>query len=329
MRPRFVPPGETPPTRSLAVDGALTGCTASYSHWRGFAAPAEIAADTATAILLRASRRPERWLDGFDWCCNDHVDGDGLLAMAMACRPELATSYGPLMVGAASYGDFCAWPGAAAAQLALRIHQLLVTERSAGGAWEQRCCERTVSDLESLVVESETGDDQRDAQVEQILDRRQAIEHRDDPSLSLLGHRRVCSNIAPLVHGHHPDDSFTVHQPDDIPPWAVHGYVPADFFQLLVLRSGTGTGYQLDAPRHSWAQTVHLPQVTWPDCSALAAELQAADDPATRWVAGEAARARGFTCLLATVDASGAAALSSLAHERVVAAVERLLAREG
>lgn len=327
MRPRYLADGTPPPGRSLAVDGAITSCDACYSHWPGAPAPDEIVADTATAILLRASRDPDRWLDGFDWCCIDHVDADGLLSMALACRPELAVRHGPLMVAAAAYGDFDAWNGEAGARLALRLHQLVRDERARGGGWEQRCCEHVVDACEELVAESAERDPERDAQIDQILTLRSALlDAKRDPPLRFSRDASITIVAAAHRHGHHPTGPTTVHQPDDCPPWVLDGLVPAGDLLLIALEREDGSRtYQLDAPHHSWAHTVRLPRVAWPDCTAARDRLEERERPGVHWVSGPAARARGFTCLLATLDEDGAPAASRQDPESVV----RILAAHG
>ena len=318
MKPLFCGSGTTPPPHSLAVDGGLAGCEASYSHWPGHPPPPDIAADTSTAILLRAALDAKRWLSPYAWCCNDHIDCDGLLAMTLACRPELAIMHGPTMVGAAAYGDFCFWTGERAARLALRIHALIRDEQQSGGEWEQRCCDICVTEFERLISESEQEDEERDAQVRQIILIRDEFMQSEPESLQLQTHGRFTAIHYEHHHGHHRDGPDTVYQADDCPPWALDGHVPREHFQLLIGQHQDGRhSYQLDAPRHSWALTVHLPRIDWPDTSAVAAVLGQQDDAA--WLSGDEARKLGFTCLLAS---SGT---SRLPPDQVIAAIVKLL----
>jgi hypothetical protein len=275
------------------VDGDPLGCTALYSHWPGHPPPAELQADTSTAILLRAAEDPERWLTGFDYCVNNHVDCDGLLSVAVACMPALRR-HGDLLRAAAAYGDFGAWPGAAGARLALRLHQLVRDQQADGGDWQQRCYHLVASDLATLISDSQGPDDERDRQVARIeaarRDLRQGGIHRFSDRLTYIERHHH--------HGHHADGPTTVDQADDLPPWALSGLIPADHFQLLCFHDDHGWRYHLDAPRHSWALTVDLPMVPWPDLGPLADELSRLST--SPWCHGDEARARAFTCLLAS-----------------------------
>jgi len=325
MRPLFVPDGQRAPAQSLGVDGVVAGCERLYSHWPGHPPPAEIAADSATAILLRAARDPARWLDGFAHCCIDHLDADGLLAVCLACRPDLVVLHGPLMVAAAAYGDFDAWTGEAGARLALRLHQLLRSERDAGGAWQQRCLEHVVDHLQGLVAESDEHEPERDAQIAQILAAREAIGRGREAVIRLIDQDPIIQVRTRHLHGHHPSDCFTVHQIDDCPTWALDGHISRARFQQLILQHDEGSVQQIDAPRHSWAHTVHLPRVEWPDCSDLARTLSSEDGPGRSWIAGAEARRRGFTCVLASVDPHGNPAPSQIDPDLVAERFASLL----
>ena len=64
--------------------------------------------------------------------------------------------------------------------------------------------------------------------------------------------------------------------------------------------NGDGTIWQLDAPRHSWARTVILPTVAWPDFAPLAGMFQAQEPGSCTWLARPGASRVGFVCLLAS-----------------------------
>ena len=126
MIPRILSSGETAPAGALVLDGAAPGGAATYSHWQQApACPTELDADTSTGMALRAAADPGRWLGGFTWAVNDHVDADGLLSLAVACRPEVGRAHAAEILGAAEAGDFATWPGEAPFRLMLLIHQLM------------------------------------------------------------------------------------------------------------------------------------------------------------------------------------------------------------
>lgn len=302
MRPLFLAAGQAPPPRTLIVDCGANGA-ASYSHWRGAPpTPTELLADTSTAMVCAAAADPARWLTGFDHVANDHIDADGLLAMAAACRPDLALIHRDLLIGAAEAGDFNRWPGEAAFRLMLRVHQAIHAEMSRGTGWQQRATEAVCIGLDRLIAESTNPDSARDAEVTQVLDARRRLRAQDG---FVVGHGPGLTVVTWHRRRGRPSDRFTaVHDPDDLPAWALDAVaVPADF-QLLGMHDGDGTIWQLDAPRHSWARTVTLPTVPWPDLAPLVTRLQTIETGSCTWLCRPGASRIGFVCLLASQTAS-------------------------
>jgi hypothetical protein len=318
MRALFLESGQAVPPRTLIVDCGASGA-ASYSHWRGAPPPPpELAADTSTAMVCAAAAAPTRWLAGFDQVANDHVDADGLLALAAACRPELALAHRLLLVGAAEAGDFNRWPGEAPFRLMLRMHQAIHQEMARGVGWQQRAVDAVCGGLEELIADAARPDPQRDAEVAQVLAARRRLLARDGfavgqrPALTVVTWRRRLGR---------PPDRFTaVHEPDDLPAWALDAVAGPGDFQLLGMHEADGTTWQLDAPRHSWARTVTLPTVAWPELAPLAASLQAREPGTCTWLARPASSRVGFVCVLASQTPS------RLATEAVTAAVGEALA---
>jgi hypothetical protein len=325
-RPRFLTAGERPGPRSLGVDGALAGCAEVYSHWRDARpTPSELAGDTSAEILLRAAADPTRWLDRFDDVCNDHVDADGLLAMAIACRPEAALPHRELLIGAAEAGDFDAWPGEVSFRLTLRLHQLVRDEKAKGSGWEQRCCDAAVDHLTELIADSARPDPERDAEVALVLDAKRRIERRDGIAIDGDERLRVIRWRSRL--GHAPNAFMAVHQPDDLPSWALSAALPADRCQLLAMEDEGGTTFLLDSARWSWARTTRRPTVPWPDLSLMARSLQTREPVGgCTWLALPASRRVGFVCLLASSDGGERAAPSRLGVDAVVGAIRAALA---
>ena len=323
MLPLFLRQGATPPADTLVIDCGLTGA-ATFSHWQGAPpTPTDLLADTSTGILCRAAEDPQRWLHGFRFVANDHVDADGLLAAAVACRPEFGRRHGELLVAAATAGDFSAWTGEAGFRLMLRVHQIMrdrLTERSGG---EQQAYDQVVAALPALIAQSAQPDAERDAQVAQVLAVRQRLLAGNGFTVTRTG---TLISIAWRRRLGHINDTFTaVHVPDDLPVWAIDSVAGERDFQLLAMTTSDGCVYQLDAPRHSWARTVQRPLVAWPDLHAVAARLQASERQPVQWVAGKEARAVGFVCQLACV-ADGLPAASSLTPDTVHAACAAALA---
>lgn len=330
MRPLFLPDGEPPPAGALAVDCARCDCAALYSHWPGHPAPPAIIADTSTAILLRASLDAERWLDPYQVCCNDHVDVDGLLACCLACRPELSLRHGPLLVGAAAFGDFDSWPGPEAAALALTLHQRIAAEQAAGNGWQQRCYELVVDGIEDLIDQSRESDPERDSQIEHILRLRHGFMDKPHNHPLTITAQAGWSTISGQWRlGHRGTGPTTVGQLDDCPPAAIDGFVAEAHCRLVQLAGDEGTAYCFAAPPHSWAHTVRLPQVPWPDCNDAARELNAADSGPGTWLAGESVRQHGFTWLLARIGNDGTLAPSQIPPERIHLILQELFDADG
>ncbi len=328
IRPLFLAPDMAPPQRTLAVDCTGSGADAVYSHWRDApAAPPELADDTSTGILLRAAADSARWLAGFARVANDHIDADGLLAIAVACNPDVALAHAQLLIGAAEAGDFSEWPGEPAFRLMLRVHQVIRDQRQRGSDWQQRSCDAVADDLQALIEQSAQPDAERDAQIAQVVAVRARLAARDGFAIGLLGD--LASIAWDRRCGHATDAFTTVHEPDDLPVWALAGLFPDTTFQLLVERRSDGLSYRLDAPRHSWARTVRRPTVAWPDLRRCRTRLQSLE-PLTgcRWLAFPESRSAGFVCLLACVDGDGRPGPSGLAATVVESAVrEGLRAR--
>ena len=323
MRPLFLAAGQAVPARSLVVDCGLIGA-ASYSHWQGSpATPEPLKADSSTAIVLNAARDPARWLSGFAWVVNDHIDADGLLALSVACDPLRALPVAERLIGAAEAGDFCAWPGETAFRLMLAVHQRIRSFEKNGGAWQQALVEHFTHELEHIISLADKPDDERDRQTARVLAARAALTERRsfeidtrDSLISVAWDRR---------EGHSSDGFLAVDTPDDLPGWAWSAVANDRQFQLAAMRTSAGTVFQLDAPRHSWARVVQRPMITWPDLSEVAATLQKRETAACRWIAGTSARQQGFTCVLTAINHESLAP-SRLPIEDVITTVAQALA---
>ena len=289
---RFVPMGESAAVGSLAVDGAVPGAAAIYSHWQGdHTTPDALAADTSTGMLVRAAFDEARWLEQVAVVCTNHIDADGLLTVLCACRPDLARIHAPRLIAAATAGDFTLWTGSVAYDLLLRVHQHIALFQAGGSGWEQRCLDGLLAQADQLLSGEWPGGEARRAAILQV---EQAIRTLPPPTL----HGRLAVMRWRQVLGHATDTFLTVFRPDDLPLIALSTRMPTDCFQLLIQETAGGCLIQLDAPRHSWARTVDLPTIQWPDCTAVATTL-AAHEPEAGWIARPQAAEIGFTCLLA------------------------------
>ena len=296
MIARFVPFGVSAPAEALAVDGAVTGARAIYSHWQGdHTTPVELSADTSTGMLIRAAADEQRWLSAFPIVCNNHIDADGLLSVLCACRPDLARRHAPLLLAAATTGDFTMWRGEPGYRLVLRLHQIIRDQQARGDGWEQRCIDLVISTADTLVTSDDrAGRDERDAAVAQVA---AAIARLSLVLPVIIGRLAVVRWQRQL--GHASDTFLSVFQPDDQPLLPLSTVIPPTHFQLLLEETSAGMVVDLSAPRHSWARTVDLPTVTWPDLTDLAADFKQRE-PDVAWTARPGAESVGFTCLLAS-----------------------------
>ncbi len=310
MIPRFVPFGTTAPTEALAVDGAVAGARAIYSHWQGdHTTPAALAADTSTAMLVQAASDEARWLQPFPVVCNNHIDADGLLSVLGACRPALARSHAEILIAAATASDFTIWTGEAGYRLMLRLHQLIRSAQTGGAGWEQRLLETMVADGEALVNRDDLpGKDERDLACRQAVAAIERLRHTP-PEI----HGRIAVVRWQRQLGHASDTFLGVYAPDDQPLIALSTAIAPQLFQLLLEDTGAGLIVDFSAPRHSWAKTVDLPSVSWPELGGLAAKLRT-EEPDVAWTARPGAEKIGFTCLLASQGPS------QLAPDRIIAA---------
>ncbi len=323
LRPLFLAPDTAPPSDAIGVGGAGGPGRLRLDATAVDAAPAAIRADSLAAMALRAVRRSELLTSAQHVACHA-LDADAIAATIILCRPDLAVEHGPALIAAGLYDAFSAWTMEASGRLAMYLRQRTAALDPAddpGAA--QNLLDNLVDDLPTLYPISQRPDQARELQIEQICSLRTLLLERPAEAPLRVQHACGFSLIVGLwQHGHHHPDSG-VHVPDDCPTWSLSDVVPETNCRLLVLHHTTGTYYQLDAPPHSWAQTVRKPRVAWPDCRSLAARLGTGDTAA--WLARPQAAVAGRTCLLVTRQADGRPAFSGHDRDRVCAAVGRLL----
>lgn len=319
LKPLFIAEGQKAPELCLCVDGLINDATACYSHWEGAVSPAVLLHDLSTGIVLHAARDADTYLRPFEYVANNHVDADGILSMAIAMDPSLV-EFEPLLLDAAAYGDFNHYRSEAGARLALRIHQAIAEIREVSTDWEQDVYESLTLRIRDFIQESTESDDERDAQIQRI---EEAIAAMDAGTIQHTKHGRLAVFSCDAVHGHHANDVCSVSVADDLPLWALNTRAGAGQFILLALRTDVGTRYQLLAPTHSWAQTMDLPTVLWPDLNPLCHVLQEKEQAALQWISLPKSRDFDFTCILtatATNDATSVAT-SSIPQDELIALI--------
>jgi hypothetical protein len=327
LRARFLAPGEAPPERALGVDGLIAGVERMLSHWKGAIAPPPVLdGDTSTDMLLAAAAAdPAHAFAGLEWACNDHIDADGLIAVAVACRPDLRR-WRDLLRGAAEAGDFTAYPGAAAYRLMLRLHQYIRSHQARGPGWEQAAYGGIADAMPTLIGDSAQHDPERDAQVELVVQARGRLLRGEGFANERAPGLLAISWQARL--GQAGDPFNAIAQAEDLPLHAIDAVAAASECQLLAMGVPGGTIYRLDAPRHSWARTVVRPLFSWPDLSALRERLQREEGAGgCRWLTRPAAGRLNFTCLLGCAQAAaGIPAASRLPYALVLSGCAEALA---
>ena len=109
--------------------------------------------DTGTELALVALDNPAS-LAGGELVVNDHIDGDGLLAVSLVCRGQSITDPATrlLLRQAAAMADFSEYYGKAPARLVLQLHRCIAEEEAAAQQtgmapgvlsdiqpWQQQC----------------------------------------------------------------------------------------------------------------------------------------------------------------------------------------------
>ncbi len=284
-------------------------------------------ADTSTGQVLRVLATDPRQLDRFTWVANDHIDADGVLAVACASRGVDVLDHASLLEDAAECGDFCSFHDEAALRLCWCLHQLILQERVRGADWERRCLTRVTDELPDLIAAAAQPDAARDAAWANVVAARERLRSRTEITIEHLGD--LVSLAWTRVNGHAWDQFLAVPTADDWPVWALADHWGDTCFRLGAERVDhgphPGTCYVLEAPGHSWAATVRRPRVVWPDLSRAVQRLQALETHPCRWAERPAAARVAFTAQLASVDANDRSYPSALPVATVAAACREAL----
>lgn len=299
LKPRILGADDSPPPLAVMIDGFRPGAEVTLSHWQDAPTlPAGITGDTGTDLALSANNAPYL-TDGLEWVVNDHLDVDGVIAMAALVDQPTANATGGLLARAAASADFNEWHDRPAQRLAWGIAELITRCRADGGDWQQVVLDHICGDLTGTLSACDRAEPAIEQAIDQlestIADLRAGTRHRVSQHAGLV----VIDWDRDL--GHAWDVFNQVPKPDDLPIAAIHGAFGATW-ALCAERHADGIDYALLAPGHSWARTMTRPSVAWPDLSALASSLSA--DDRSPWLTRPAAMARGFTCLLASESAS-------------------------
>ena len=118
---RYLPFAAASSEPNVIVDGTANDRTLiTLSHWRRSGTPADLMADTSTAIVFNYLDRPDLHVAA-DVVSNNHFDEDGLVGIYALLEPEAAASRRDLLIDVAQAGDFGVFRSRRAARIAFAI----------------------------------------------------------------------------------------------------------------------------------------------------------------------------------------------------------------
>ena len=118
---RYLPYAAASSEPNIIVDGTANDRTLiTLSHWRRSGTPADLMADTSTAIVFNYLDRPDLHVAA-DVVSNNHFDEDGLVGIYALLEPEATASRRDLLIDVAEAGDFGVFRSRRAARIAFAI----------------------------------------------------------------------------------------------------------------------------------------------------------------------------------------------------------------
>lgn len=115
---RFLPYKQTIAIPNVIVDGARNDRTLlTLSHWPKSGSPADLKADTSTAIVFNYLDAPPFHVEA-EAVSNNHFDEDGLVGIFALLQPALAQRHRDLLIDVAQAGDFGVFERRRAARIA-------------------------------------------------------------------------------------------------------------------------------------------------------------------------------------------------------------------
>ena len=118
---RYLPYAVASSEPNVIVDGTANDRTlVTLSHWRQSGTPAELMADTSTAIVFNYLDRRDLHVPA-DIVSNNHFDEDGLVGIYALLEPDAAAPRRDLLIDVAQAGDFGVYRSRHAARIAFAI----------------------------------------------------------------------------------------------------------------------------------------------------------------------------------------------------------------
>jgi hypothetical protein len=230
--------GREAPAGAVACDGLVPGARLDLSHWSGNKTPAHLKRDTSVEIALAFAR--ERTSYDVEVATNNHFDTDGVLAIWILLRPELALAHEGLLVAAAEAGDFEEWPSD---ERGLWLDSAIAS--LSAGASDPISYDRVLSALDDLLPSIEKREDLWGGAYRSLLSA------GDDLARGAVRVERA-GRIAVVTH-----DRGVKELPY---PWIARA-LPKDVDRvLLAFEQERGFVYRYEMRRWSWADTVVRPK---------------------------------------------------------------------
>ncbi len=113
------------PASCLSVDGTAPG-RLNLSHWPGNRTPERLRHDLSTGMCLKLAESPERadLLEGISCVTNNHYDTDGVCSVFACIAPGLALAHAPVLLEAATAGDFAVFTTPKGVKIDLTLTEL-------------------------------------------------------------------------------------------------------------------------------------------------------------------------------------------------------------
>ena len=319
----------------LSVDG-LVPHSFHFSHWQGNRTPARVKADSSTEIALNVVAAPDarELTQGLELVTNNHFDTDGVLSVWTLLTGARALDLRAALIAAAEAGDFSAHTGGAQAIRASLVIQggdgfvpdagvaSPLARHLAGDADvdEARAYALILPEVERVVMRTNDYEHlwhDEWAKIERSLESfargASRVEEDAETQLSIITLSRDlygAQGFTPTRHAA-PYTAITQHARGRL--------------YLIAIPLEAGTGYQVDYPYHSWAETVVRPAIPRYEFAPLLAQL-------SEWEQNREGRWQldptGLSSAFNFVGADGLLRASGLAPEKIADALRDFVRRQ-
>jgi hypothetical protein len=284
---QFLPYAQSSSVPNVIIDGARTENTVlTLSHWPGSGTPADLKADTSTAIVFNYLDRPQFHVEA-DVVSNNHFDEDGLVGIFAMLKPAMAEHHRDMLVDVAQAGDFGIFSRRQAAQIAFALSAFADADTSPlpRSLFELPYSElaselyvRLLDVLPRLLTSPDAyralweGEDAKLTASEELIENGViTIDEQPDIDLAIV---RLPEDLAS-----HRAHRFTEQRLAECHPFALHNGTACT--RLLVLQ---GCRVELQYRYEGWVQMASRRPAPRVDLSGLANELSHEEETGGRWV---------------------------------------------